>query len=243
VKRLLVLILLLFPLPLYADVISYSHDGPFPYVAVILDQVGIGSSNFGAETTATTFIVPGSPGTLTDLTFTDQADYGTYLFTFGIYRVADVTANPIAQKELYAVQAISNGVLIFDNRIHVPFATATVSVQAGTEVGFFLIPNDTIANFLANPDSYYDALANSNFWAKRSPLFSVSDANPGEFDQLMSFVDLGITLFTWEDLTRIPIGGSDSSFADLGFTIDVALEPGDTGQGGDEDEDTDESGD
>jgi hypothetical protein len=55
--------------------------------------------------------------------------------------------------------------------------------------------------------------------------FSVSDANPGEFDQLLSFVGNGVTLFTFEDLTRIAGGGSDDDFEDIAFTIDAELNP------------------
>ena len=106
--------------------------------------------------------------------------------------------------------------------------TASFPVLAGTELGFFIVPNDTFANFLSAPATYYDPPANTGddiFANKRSPLFSVADANPGEFDQLLSFIGNGVTLFTFEDLTRNPGGNTDNSFTDLAFTIDAELEP------------------
>lgn len=194
--------------------------GRFPLVNSILDEVGIGSKNVASETSATSFLVPGQG--LVDLTFTFQDDRGSFLFSFGFYDIAGVTADPIQQKRDYAVQALSssNATLVFDERLVNPGAKATFSVEGGTELGFFLIPFNTLEFFQKNPDDFYSGSTRNQL---RSPLFSVSDANPGEFDQFLSFVANGITLFTWEDLTRA--GRSDNSFLDMAFTIDVEMQP------------------
>ena len=217
--------------PLHADTITHFGDGPFPGVSTLLDDVdiGIGSGNTGSETTAETFVVPGASGTTTTLTFTFEEDLGGYLFTFGFYPLSAVSGiDPETEKVDYAIQAITNATLIFDDVTQDPGVTASFPVLAGTELGFFIVPNDTFANFLADPTSFYDPPANTGddiFANKRSPLFSVADANPGEFDQLLSFIGNGVTLFTFEDLTRNPGGNTDNSFTDLAFTIDSELEP------------------
>ena len=209
-----------------ADTITHFGDGAGgALVPGILNSTGIGAGNTGAETTATTFIVPGAPATSTTLTFTFQADFGGYLFNFGFYDRNAVTADPVTDTLNYATQAITNGSLVFDDNVHDAGQTASFSVAAGTELGFFLIPNNTRANFLASPASFYPEPLGEpfNFRTTRAPLFSDTLANPGQFDQLLSFVGNGVTLFTWEDIART--GASDDSFADLAFTIDVQLTP------------------
>lgn len=212
--------------PVRGDTLQQFVDGPFGTVeANLLIPLGLNNASF--ETTATTFTVPGVSGTA-DLTFTFQLDFGGFLFTFGFYPVNAVTADPISDKVNHAVQAITAGTVVFDDQMDNPGANAgPFNLPAGTELGFFLIPNHTVADFLADPQSFYDPPANSGgiFNNKRSPFFSVSDGNPGEFDQLLSFVGNGITLFTWEDLTRIEGGNTDNSFTDLAFTIDAELFP------------------
>jgi hypothetical protein len=225
-RRLWLLLVLALPASSFADTLTQFGDGPFGTVeANLLIPLGLNSAAF--ETVAETFSVPGVSGT-TDLTFTFQLDFGGFLFTFGFYPVSAVTADPITDKVTHAVQAVSAGTVVFVDSTDNPGAmSGPFSLTPGTELGFFLIPNDTVANFLADPQSYYDPPANTGgiFANKRSPLFSISDANPGEFDQLLSFVGNGITLFTWEDLTRIPGGNTDNSFTDLAFTIDAELNP------------------
>ena len=52
----------------YADTITHFGDGPFEDVPDILDDVGIGQDNTASENKATSFIVPGAPGTTTMIT-------------------------------------------------------------------------------------------------------------------------------------------------------------------------------
>lgn len=201
-----------------ADVVTHFGDGPFPDVTVLLN--GQGMNNPAFETTALTFMVPGTTGNV-DLTFTFLRDTGVFLFNFGFFDVSTVTANPVTQTQLYATQALAGATLIFDDNVDNPGATAMATVTAGTTLGFFLIPNNTLAAFNANPGDFYPSQTSNN--ALRSPLFSVTNANPGQLDQMLSFVGNGKTLFTFEDLTRT--GPSDQDFTDLAFLVDAELPP------------------
>lgn len=201
-----------------ADVVTHFGPGGVggPTIDSTLAALGI-PVDASSETTATTFMVPGSGAV--PLTFTAQFDEGSFLYDFGFYDVSKVTADPIADTKNYAIQALSNSVEIFNNPTTSPGDTKTIMVGGGTVLGFFIVPNNTIANFLADPDSFYPPSTNDD--SLRAPLFSVTDANPGQFDQFLSFLGGGKTLFTFEDLSRAD--GSDDSFTDLGFSIDTQL--------------------
>lgn len=203
-----------------ADTITHFGNGVGPALGTFLDDVGIGAANTGAETTATSFFVPGLSGTNTTLTFHLASDNGTFNFQFGYFDMAAVSANPVTDPVTFATQALSASTLVFDDITQNPPATATFSVAAGTNLGFFIVPNNTIANFLANPALFYPPTPLSDV-AHRSPLFSLSDANPGQFDQMLAFAGNGKTLFAFEDLTRV--GASDNNFTDLIFSLDAQL--------------------
>jgi len=99
----------------------------------------------------------------------------------------------------------------------------------GEDVYFWLIPDNDVATFLLGtpPGSdFYPSQTDDRMF--RAPMFMIDQANPGEFDQLLSFIggtiENPITLFTWEDLTRddlIPPNESDEDFTDLAFSADV----------------------
>ena len=212
---------LVLPLPAQADVVTHFGDGVGSDVPSLLDAVGIGSGNAGSETTATTFVVPGVSGD-TNLTFNFVRDTGAFVFNFGFFDISTVSADPVTEKQAWATEALMSATLVFDDGADNPGATSMHTVAAGTTLGFFLIPNNTLAAFNAAPGDFYPSQTSNA--ALRAPLFSVSDANPGELDQMLSFIDAGVTLFTFEDLTRT--GPSDEDFTDLAFTIDAELIPG-----------------
>ncbi|MEM1330829.1 MAG: DUF4114 domain-containing protein [Planctomycetota bacterium] len=200
------------------------HFGPgggFGDVPQLLDSVGIGRNNAGSETTANSFRVPGQAGTTTDLTFSLVRDTGGFNFSFAYFDMAAVSADPLTNRNAFATQALANAQLVFDDRTSNPGAVSSAfSVNAGSVLGFLIMPNSTIDAFNANPDAF---LADPNgVQNPRAPLFSMSDANPGQMDQMLSFVGNGVTLFTFEDLVRT--GDSDQDFTDVGFTIDVELQ-------------------
>lgn len=201
----------------FGDTISHAVDGPFSRVTDLLDTEGISPSG---ETTVESFFVPGSGSA--DLTFELTFRSGAFQRTFGFFDVSSITADPITDKQTWATQALTGATVVFDDRTDPVGATSTHTVSSGAELGFFIMPNNVLQDFVDDPAAFYPP--NSG----RSPLFSVSDANPGEFDQMLSFIGGGKTLFTFEDLTRI--GGSDQNFVDLAFSLDVELSsvrPGD----------------
>jgi len=210
----------LFSAPALADTITHFGDGVGSDVPNLLNQVGIGSGNVGSETTASTFVVPGDA----NVTFDFVRDTGSFAFSFGYFDVGGITADPVTEKQDWATQALSAAFEVFDDSVDNPGAMSMHSIAAGTELGFYLIPNNDLSAFLADPSAFYPSQTSNN--ALRAPLFSVSDANPGEFDQMLSFVGNGVTLFTFEDLTRT--GSSDEDFTDLAFTIDLELQPRET---------------
>lgn len=204
-----------------ADIISHFGGGYGSDVPSLLDSVGIGRGNSGAERLSQTFFLPGTDSDTLDLTFELVRDTGGFNFSFGFFDMATPTADPTQNRQEWATQALSGATLVFDDRIDNPGATETIfNLKGGTELGFFLIPNNSLANFQTDPASFFADPATSN--ALRAPLFSVSAANPGGLDQMLSFVANDTTLFTFEDLTRT--GGSDQDFTDLAFTVDAALD-------------------
>jgi hypothetical protein len=207
----LLLALALFGVPGFAaaDTIRYD-DGGFASVQQSLSGLGYDLADSSIESTAETFVVPGTPGGDTRLEFTYIRDTGSYRFSFGVFDRAMVTADPVSDRQNWALQALGASTMVFDDREADPGATATVNVAAGTDLGLFLIPNDTLAALLDNPVAFYGG-------SRPEPLFSVSDANPGGFDQLMVFEAGGLTTFAFEDLSRA--GYSDEDFTDLVITM------------------------
>jgi len=190
-------------------------------------------------------VPPTPPTVLGSITFTALRDTGLFQYTFGLCPASAVAAfNPVTEKQLWAVACLGAAIVLFeDNGTMESFVggdTTTISVCAsgcdvipGEIIHFFLIPNNDIAAVLvANPlpgDDFYPSSTDVGLF--RAPLFMLDLANPGEFDQMLTFLQTGddaITLFTWEDLTRddlIPPNESDQDFTDLAFKSDVAFIP------------------
>ena len=192
-----------------ADTIRYDNGG-FGSVEQSLTGLGYDLSGPSIESTAESFAVPGTPGGSTRLDFTYIRDTGSYQFSFGVFDRGAVTADPVSDRQNWALQALGASTMIFDDREANPGATASIDVAAGTDLSLFLIPNDTLAAILDAPAAFFGG-------NRPSPLFSVSDANPGGFDQLMVFQAGGLTTFAFEDLSRA--GYSDEDFTDLVITM------------------------
>ena len=205
-------------LPAYADTITHFGDGPFTDVSTLLMLLGI-PNVAASETIAEEFMVPGISGTV-DLTFTFERDTGDFLFSFGFCDESTVFGlDPIIDKQTWATACLAAATEVFDDSFVNPFATSMHNVPAGTELIFYLIPDNDLAVFNTSPGDFFP----SGTGGFQGPLFSVSNANPGEFDQMLSFIGGGVTLFTFEDLTRS--GESDEDFTDIAFSIDVELMP------------------
>lgn len=190
-----------------ADTIVYS---PANQSVLSNTLTSLGADGSTSASSLESYIVPGAGGTSTRLDFGFVQDLGGYQFTFGFYDAAAVTANPAADRRSWALQALSSGTVVFDNREISAGATASFDVAAGSEIGLFLIPNDTLAAVLDTPDAFFGG-------SRPDPLFSVSNANPGAFDQLLAFDTGSFLVFAFEDLTRT--GWSDMDYNDLVVTM------------------------
>ncbi len=194
-----------------ADVINYS-PAAHSSLTTTLTSKGYSAAD---ETTAQSFLVPGASGAVTPLTFTFFRDTGGYKFNFGFFDLSSVTADPVADRREWARQALTGGTEVFDNRTVSIGDTATFNIEAGVQLGWYLIPNDTLDRVLESADSYI------NGGSQSVPLFSVSDANPGSFDQLMTFGSGNRSLLAFADLTRT--GWSDEDFTDVVVTIETPV--------------------
>ena len=190
-----------------ADTITYT-PAAFPSLTGTLTSLGFGTTPTPAF--GETYIVPGTAGTTTRLDFSFVQDLGGYQFSFGFFDRSAVTANPTTERTSWAMQALHAATLVFDNRGLALDATASFNVAAGTNLGLFLIPDDTLAAVLNNPSAFFGG-------SRPDPLFSVSAANPGGFDQFLSFETGGLFALAFEDLMRT--GWSDMDFNDLVVTM------------------------
>jgi len=189
------------------------------------------------ETALEAYQVQGS-GPVT-LTFRMHADTGSFRFNFGYYKylpaLNSIDTSTTAGKQAYATTALAagNAVLVFNDVIHDPGATTTKTVNGGDLLGFFLIPDDTLANFQTSPGSFaVTGVGSATFGIggpKRWPFFGYAAANPGGRDQLMSFAGTSkatgkrSNMFAWEDISRASLPGDfycDNAFNDLIFAVE-----------------------
>ena len=213
---LLAAIIAVMPGATHADTITYFGGGSY-FDGQTLSNLGYNASDSSIESSSETYAVPGLTGTTTRLDFTFIQDLGGYKFSFGFFDRSAATANPVADRQTWALQALSAATVVFDNRDISAGETASFTVAAGAELGLFLIPNDTLQAVLEDPGTFYGG-------SRPDPLFSVSDANPGSFDQLLSFEVGGLYTFAFEDLSRA--GTSDHDFNDLVVTMTATPEEG-----------------
>ena len=197
-----------------ADAISYFGGGNFASLTGTLQGLGYNTADSGIESSNQSFAVPGQAGSTTRLDFTFLQDFGGYQFSFGFFDRSAVSADPLAQRALWGAQALAAATEVFDNRTVTIGDTASFDVASGTQLGWFLIPNDTLATVLSDPAGFYAG-------NRPEPLFSVAEANPGSFDQLLTFEAGGLTTLAFEDLTRA--GSSDMDFNDMVVTLRASV--------------------
>jgi len=229
----------------------------------------LGMSAVTDESAAQIFLTPQDPANPNlppeKVIFTFMRDTGIYEFSFGICSISAVTANPVTQPQLFATQCLGAATEIFDDTGSVPgtdgnsippFSVATLlsgdkfifdanvnPLAPGVPSYFYLLPNNNLAFFLANPGQFYPSQTSNP--TLRAPLFSFSDANPGTCldvnnqptngcDQMVFFAGtclvqplLNCSIFMFEDLTRsdlVPPGASDEDFTDIVFIVDAIFQ-------------------
>ncbi len=119
-------------------------------------------------------------------------DSGDYKFSFGWYKVGTDLSQSSNLHLLFSDIGEGNAQ-----------QSATFSAGAGTQVGFFLVPNG------AN-----SGLAN---------LYTQANLNPGKYDQALSWTDNKNSVIAWEDITRT--AGSDVDFNDVVVKVGVTPVP------------------
>lgn len=204
----------------HADDVRYS-DGPAGYPEVTTNLASEFGGNPYTENTLNAYQVQGSGSV--DLKFRFKYDTGSYSFNFGFYKITSalnaIDLSTDAGRTAYAQMALSSATLVFDDSTQDPGATATITATGGDLLGFFLIPNGSLADYQANPGNY--PIDNTG---SPAPFFSVTAANPGGYDQLLSFDGLSAvtgeqtSMFAWEDLTRTQV--EPPQFNDLVFTVE-----------------------
>ena len=223
-----------------ADEIKYL-DAPdtFPAVTAGLNTE-FGTTNFPplGETTLSYYQVPGTGPLETQFRF--HSDTGAFRFTFGYYHFSPslnaTDTSTDAGKAAYATQALApgNAVVVFDNLVENPGISKALTLSGGDMLGFFLIPDGTLAAFQGSPGDFdVNGVGSPTLGVdgpNRWPLFGFAPANPAGLDQLMSFDGTSLAsgkpsnLFPWEDLTRATLPGnpfpSDVHFNDLVFGVE-----------------------
>jgi len=159
-----------------------------------------------------------------EIEFEVVQDTGNFFYSYGFCHTDSVgILDPVTQKEAWATACLGDPdtVEIFDDTFDDVGDTKILLFDAGDELFFWVIPNNDLATFNADPSAFYPPQTTNNPF--RAPLFSVENANPGEFDQVLTFIGGGKTLLTFEELSRT--GDSDEDFIDLAFVLDVELTP------------------
>jgi len=135
---------------------------------------------------------------------------------FGFYFPSQISTDPNADRQGFIDEVMNDPFTtqLFTEFADVPGATVNIALTPGTEIGFWLNPENTLSDYQNNPGTY-----KINGGAQIDPFFSVATANPNNFDQLKSFIGGGVTIFNWEDWED----GGDQDFNDIVFNIECEL--------------------
>ena len=175
------------------DVLYNNSPGSYAQVtASLANEFGTTAFPPIVETLQSSYVVQGNGAV--NLTFNFRADTGSFLFNFGYYRITDalnaINLSTNAGKVAYATQALAvgNATVVFDDVTDNPGATRITTATGGDTLGFFLIPDNSLALFQSNPGLFgVNGLGSrGDSPPYRFPLFGLANANPGNADQLLS---------------------------------------------------------
>lgn len=201
------------------------------YQLEILDEAGIGRNNVAAESFAQTFVVPGNAGEEVELEFAWFDGGGGYRPRFGVFDRSLVAADPLEDPTAFMLEAM-------DARIMTISYTGTsadrsprrVTLQAGTDLGFFLFPDiyQSIEEDIAWVQRFVDLYGtkgalNVAKFRTNYPFFSIAEANYGRVDQFVTFLGDDRTVIAMEDL--FIRDGYSINFTDMYVSISQRLIP------------------
>jgi cyclophilin family peptidyl-prolyl cis-trans isomerase len=178
--------------------------------------------NYAPDYTGGVYVVPGAPGGAQSMTFAWTSNNAAYKNEFGYVIVDSATGainnvSPGSPEYAQALLSSANRSVLFAKGQSAG-AAATVTLGAGKFVVFYMIQNNTTANFLAkNPTNAPHGNKNSG-----APLafFSVQAANPDGMKHVQIVADAmtGFVQYNWEDL----YSQGDGDFNDAAITARVA---------------------
>jgi cyclophilin family peptidyl-prolyl cis-trans isomerase len=168
------------------------------------------------------YVVPGTPGTSQTLNFSWTQANAMFKNEFGYFVVdsADGSIGGVAPGSAgYAAAALNSAsrkTLFAEGQKAGTSTTATL--QAGQRIVFYLIQNNTTANFLAKNAT--DAVHGNNNDAAPLAFFSLAAANPDHMrhTQIVADATTGRVQYNWEDLINL----GDSDFNDATITVQLA---------------------
>ena len=216
---------------------------PAGTLAVGANSITATESNSGGTSTASSpltvtyapnysqvYTVPGAPGSSQTLTINWTSRQANYNDEIGVYEVSNATGtvNSIAPGSAGYAKAAIGGTTNGGQFAQVVFPsgdtggeTMTLNVTGGELLGFYMIQNNTTANFLAkNSANAVTSNANAN---QPMAFFTTTAANPngGQHVQVTQDPTTGNVQYAWEDQV-----GGDNDFNDVVMT--VALSSGQT---------------
>ncbi len=186
-----------------------------------------------APSDAQVYVVPGTIGSSQTLTINWTSRHAAYNDEIGVYEVSDTsgTVNSLAPGASGYDKTAIGGTTDGGQFSQVVFAsgdkggaTMNLTVTGGELLVFYMIQNNTTANFLSKNAT--DAGNRNSSASQPTAFFTLTAANPdsGQHVQVTADSTTGTVQYAWEDQDFI--AGSDKDYNDVVMT--VALSSGDT---------------
>jgi len=201
--------------------------------AVVVDANGTSPDStalsliYAPDYGAGVYVVPGTPGSMQQVSLSWASKNAAYADEFGYFVVNSIDGSVGGRtpgSAGYAQAALSSSTrrLIF-SKGQKAGAHRSITLTGGQMIVFYMIQNNTTANFLAKNPS--DSIHGNNNPNDPLAFFSIKAANPDHMKHAQIIADrtTGRTEFNWEDL----ISGRDGDFNDAVITICLAGQSGD----------------
>jgi hypothetical protein len=165
------------------------------------------------------YVVPGAPGTSQTLTIDWTEKNASFKNEFGYFIVdsADGSVDGVTPGSAgYAQAALSSSTrTTLFMKGQQAGATTNATLEGGQMIVFYLIQDNTTANFLAKNSS--DAMQTNDKSAAPLAFFSIEAANPDgkKHTQIIADATTGHVQYNWEDLVNL----GDSDFNDASIVV------------------------